>query len=153
MSLIEPDLRTLEIRRSFAVSAARLYAAWTDPAQIGLWWGPDGFTTRVLSQDLRVGGRFAFEMTGPTGASSVLTGIYRRLDPPTGLAFEITDHCTAGAPPEAMQAGPTVVTVTFTERDDGTELLLRHVRLEAGYAGLADPGWCQSLEKLARCLG
>lgn len=153
MSLIEPDLRTLEIRRCFAVSAAQLYAAWTDPAQIGLWWGPDGFTTRVISQDLRVGGHFEFEMVGPAGDSSLLTGVYRKLDPPTGLAFEIIDHCTASLPPDTTQSGPSVVTVTLTERDSGTDLLLRHVRLEAGYANLADPAWHQSLEKLAHCLG
>ncbi|MEM1046681.1 MAG: SRPBCC domain-containing protein [Pseudomonadota bacterium] len=153
MSLIEPDLKTLEIRRHFAVPATRLYAAWTDPGQIGLWWGPDGFTTRVLSQDLRVGGQFEFEMIGPDGDSSLLTGVYRKLDPPTGLAFEIIDHCTASLPAEVTQSGSSAVTVTLTERENGTDLLLRHTRLEAGYANLADPAWHQSLEKLAHSLG
>jgi uncharacterized protein YndB with AHSA1/START domain len=46
---------------------ARVWAAWTDPAQIPLWWGPQGFTCATKEIDIRSGGQWRFTMIGPDG--------------------------------------------------------------------------------------
>lgn len=53
--------------RTFAHSLDRLWEAWTDPALIGLWWGPDGFRTTTSVFEFKPGGRWIFTMHGPNG--------------------------------------------------------------------------------------
>ncbi|WAC18023.1 SRPBCC domain-containing protein [Luteolibacter sp. SL250] len=53
--------------RSFAVSRERLYAAFADPEQVAIWWGPAGFTNTIQEFDLRPGGHWRFTMHGPDG--------------------------------------------------------------------------------------
>jgi len=44
---------------------ARVWAAWTDPAQLGQWWGPKGFSVTTELFEFRVGGHWVFTMHGP----------------------------------------------------------------------------------------
>lgn len=58
------DDRVLTIERSFRATPAQVYAAWTDPAVLPLWFGPDGFTCRTHAIDVREGGEWRFDMVG-----------------------------------------------------------------------------------------
>ena len=53
--------------RVFNASRERLYAAFADPAQVAVWWGPAGFTNTIHDFDLRPGGKWLFTMHGPDG--------------------------------------------------------------------------------------
>ena len=46
------DKVSLEIKRFINAPRDRVYAAWTDPAQLKQWWGPDGVRTRSLTADV-----------------------------------------------------------------------------------------------------
>ena len=48
----------LEIRRVIKAPRDRVYAAWTDPAQLKEWWGPESVRTRNLVADPSVGGKY-----------------------------------------------------------------------------------------------
>jgi uncharacterized protein YndB with AHSA1/START domain len=39
------------------------------------WWAPKPWTTRIIEQDLRPGGRTAMVMTGPGGETSPIEGV------------------------------------------------------------------------------
>jgi uncharacterized protein YndB with AHSA1/START domain len=60
----------ITIERSYKASVEDLWDLWTTKDGIESWWGPDGFTTKVLKLDLRVGGELLYEMTA-TGPSQV----------------------------------------------------------------------------------
>jgi len=60
----------ITIERSYRASTEELWDLWTTKEGIESWWGPDGFTTRVLQLDLRVGGELRYEMTA-TGPAQV----------------------------------------------------------------------------------
>src|SRR5258708_10646173 len=47
---------TLVVRKTIWASAERLFTAWTDPAQLELWWGPRGVQCTGAEVDLRIGG-------------------------------------------------------------------------------------------------
>lgn len=49
-------------RRWLPFSPAQVYGAFADPEQLKIWWGPDGFTNRIDTFDLRVGGQWLFTM-------------------------------------------------------------------------------------------
>lgn len=53
--------------RTFAHSLDRVWEAWTDPALIGLWWGPEGFRTTTSVFEFKLGGKWVFTMHGPNG--------------------------------------------------------------------------------------
>jgi uncharacterized protein YndB with AHSA1/START domain len=48
--------REIVITRVFDVPRERVFEAFTDPAQVGHWWGPTGFTTTIHEMDVRPGG-------------------------------------------------------------------------------------------------
>ena len=49
---------SLEIKRLIKAPRDRVYAAWTDPAQLKQWFGPENVQTRDLIANARVGGEF-----------------------------------------------------------------------------------------------
>lgn len=49
-------------RRRLPFPHSQVYAAFADPEQVKIWWGPDGFTNRIDTFDLRVGGQWLFTM-------------------------------------------------------------------------------------------
>lgn len=53
--------------RVFAAPRERVWRAFADPALLGQWWGPRGFTNTFHKFDFRAGGRWMFEMHGPDG--------------------------------------------------------------------------------------
>jgi uncharacterized protein YndB with AHSA1/START domain len=59
----------LEFEISRAVDAPRelVWQAFTDSAQLAVWWGPRGFTTRTERMEVKAGGDWRFVMIGPDG--------------------------------------------------------------------------------------
>jgi len=54
--------------RVFDVIRERVFDAFSDPTQLALWWGPDGFTNTIHEFDLKPGGKWRLAMRGPDGA-------------------------------------------------------------------------------------
>src|ERR1043166_3986595 len=54
--------------RTFGVPRAQVYAAFANPEYLARWWGPAGFTNRIIEFDLRPGGNWRIIMRGPDGA-------------------------------------------------------------------------------------
>ena len=141
---------SLTTRRVLKASPARVFRAWTEPAQLRRWFAAgEGFTTPVAEVELRVGGRYRLGMRAP-GSPEVLmvTGEYQEITPPERLSF--TWQWEGAAPEEA----PTLVTVMFKAHDQGTELILTHER----FSNVASrdqhaAGWVACLDQLEQALG
>ncbi|HNC94543.1 MAG TPA: SRPBCC family protein [Myxococcota bacterium] len=67
----EQDLVIVRVLRA---PVARVWRAWSDPAQLALWWGPKGFSMEVASLDLRPGGVFHYAMSAPGGDMGKMWG-------------------------------------------------------------------------------
>ena len=78
---------TLTLRRRIAAVPKLVYAAWTDPAMIVMWWGPTGAETLSAQADPRPGGRYHIVFTTPDGESHDVSGAYRDADPHSLLSF------------------------------------------------------------------
>ena len=77
---------TIVLRRSFAAPRREVFAAWTQPEHVSLWWDPSGAQLKACNIDLRTGGSFSFV---PSGESAhAFTGTYREIAPPARLVFE-----------------------------------------------------------------
>ena len=51
------------MERTYVASIDDLWELWTTEEGIESWWGPEGFSTKVLSLDLSVGGQMRYAMT------------------------------------------------------------------------------------------
>lgn len=139
---------SLEIKRFINAAPERVYAAWTDPAQLKEWWGPEGVRTRNLTADVRVGGKYRWDLTSPDGEEMSAFGEYRELIPGKKIVFtwkwdddEVWQHRTS------------LVTVELSNRDGGTELRFKHEQLPSEESrDRHNEGWNSILDRLEKFL-
>ena len=129
MSAIQatPQL-SLEVRRTFAASRERVFAAWTQRDQYSQWMckaTPPRNKVECVEFDPRPGGRFAVSNVTPTGETKQVYGEFKEITPPNKIVF--TWQST-------KMAADTLVTVEFFERGNQTELVLTHT----GFLNLED---------------
>ena len=63
----EPDELVLTGRWQLDAGPARIFTLVTVPDALAEWWGPRGFTTPEVEQDLRMGGAYRYTMQPPEG--------------------------------------------------------------------------------------
>lgn len=81
------DDTTLVIEREFQASPERIYEAWTNPAILQKWWGPEGVGVPVLKLDVREGGSWTTTMQSDQMGERIVSGRYIALEPPNRLVF------------------------------------------------------------------
>jgi uncharacterized protein YndB with AHSA1/START domain len=79
--------REIRISREFDAPRELVWKALTDPAHMGVWWGPDGFTTTTHSIDVRPGGSWVYTMHGPDGRDYPNAMTFREIVAPVRLAY------------------------------------------------------------------
>src|SRR5206468_4037636 len=115
---------SLELRRLIKAPRDQVYAAWSDPAQLRQWFGPDTVQTDGLIADVRVGGQFEWRVTNCDGEKMIVRGEYREVEPGRKIVFtwQWDDD-------ENWEDRASVVTVELSDADGGTEVRLRHEQL------------------------
>jgi uncharacterized protein YndB with AHSA1/START domain len=145
---IDTGERELVITRIFDAPRHLVFQAWTEADRVARWWGPQGFVTTYWDMDIRPGGTFRVCMRSPTGAEHWKQGVYREIVEPERLVFSFAWEDANGKP-----GHETLVTVTFLERGNKTELTLRQGVFET-VAARDDhyTGWASTLERFAEYL-
>lgn len=57
----------------------KVWSAFTKPAQIKHWWGPNGFTNTIEKMEVKAGGEWRFVMHGPDGTDYPNKTIFREV--------------------------------------------------------------------------
>ena len=81
---------TLHSERLLPFSAAAIYAAFSHPAHLARWWGPEGFTNTFSQFEFTPGGRWVFVMHGPDGTDYDNECVFRELVPEQRIVIEHT---------------------------------------------------------------
>ena len=103
----------LAIERFIDAPPEMVFQVWAD--RLEEWWAPKPWTTQIIEQDLRPGGRSAMIMTGPDGTTSSMEGVILEVIPNKSIVF--TNAFTAGWIPQT----PFMVGFfTFTPEGTGT---------------------------------
>lgn len=134
--------RTARCHRRFEAPIERVWAAWTQPDLLALWYCPNPDLPLAVDADVVPGGAFRVVM----GGTYVASGRYTSVEPPTLLEFTWAwEHEPDG--------GESIVRVELAAEASGTELTLIHRDLESeeDAAGHAE-GWELSLGRLAEFL-
>ena len=143
--------REIVVSRLIDAPRSLVYAAWTDPEQIQVWFGPEGFGIETHQIDLRPGGVWRFDMVAPDGTRYGNRMVFLRLEEPSLIEVE---H---GADQDD-DPGKFRMLLTFDEQSNGkTVLTLRQMHPSKaqregaiGFGAVEYGG--QTLEKLARHL-
>lgn len=139
-----PSAAEFTITRILDAPRSLVWRAWTEEEELAHWLHPFGVSTDSISFDVRVGGHLAYTMTDEqTGQTFPTGGVFLEVQPMDRLAF------TWGDPQEPVEPAP-VITLTFTERGEQTELVL-HLRGIAGEPGdgFVYDGWDEALTNFA----
>ena len=142
--------REVLITRGFNAPRQLVFDAYTRPELLRRWLlGPPGWTFKVCEVDLRVGGSYRFEWSGPEG-DLAMSGMYQELVPPERIVSkELFDRDWTG--------GETFSTLVLTEHNSKTTLenTIRYSSREARDAALStnmEVGMTASFNRLAELL-
>jgi uncharacterized protein YndB with AHSA1/START domain len=78
----------IRIERTFRATPERVFDAFTDPAQLAKWWGPEGWRTDTREFDLKPGGMWRHTMRGPAGEAFPNEDRFVEVDRPRRLVIE-----------------------------------------------------------------
>jgi uncharacterized protein YndB with AHSA1/START domain len=78
---------TVVSSRIFSASPTELWQAWTDPARLVHWWGPEGFTNTVHEFDLRPGGAWRLTMRSADGTEFLNEKVFTEVVPNEKAVF------------------------------------------------------------------
>jgi uncharacterized protein YndB with AHSA1/START domain len=137
---------SLQIKRFINAPPARVYAAWTDPAQLKQWWGPEGVRTRNFAADTQAGGKYRWDLINQGGEEMSVFGEYLELVPGKKIVFtwKWDDD-------DVWENRNSIVTVELSDREGGTELLLKHEQLPSEESrDRHNDGWNSVLDRLEK---
>ena len=97
--------------RAFAAPRAAVFAAFSDPARLARWWGPQGFTNTFHEFKFHPGGAWRFTMHGPDGAAYAMDHQFTEIAAPERI---VVRHFQPGH--------DFILTMTLAAQGDRTEL-------------------------------
>jgi len=131
---------TLTVRRVISAAPATLFEAWTTPALLRAWWGPQGVRCVEADVDLCVGGSYRLGNQLPDGKLLWITGTFELIDRPRKLVYswQVGDEASSR------------VTVRFEPLEhDNTEVIVLHERIaSSAVRDDHDRGWSGCLQGL-----
>jgi len=135
--------RELVVTRTFNAPVRVVYEAWTKPELLKRWWAPKSFGMSLVSceADVRVGGKYRFEIGNGASEPMVFYGRYIDVTPNSRIVWT-NDEGEDGS----------VTTVTF-EESNGKTLVVMHdlypskEALDAVIAGM-EAGMAETFEQL-----
>lgn len=119
----EIDDHVLTTRRTFDAPRDDVFAAFTDPDQLELWWGPEGYTTVTYELDLRRGGVWHYCLRAASeavGADSCVKSWYQDVVIPERLHYR--DTFVDGEGEQIAESPEFLVRIVFREVGDQTEV-------------------------------
>jgi uncharacterized protein YndB with AHSA1/START domain len=138
--------RELVVTRTVGGPARLVFEAWTRPDLFQRWWMPASFGLTVVSyeSDVRTGGTYRLVLRHPAAEQPMaFFGRYIEVTPPSRLVRTNEEEGGGGA----------VTTVTFTEKDGATQVVVHELyaskeALDDAMADGSTTGWNEQFEQL-----
>jgi uncharacterized protein YndB with AHSA1/START domain len=134
---------SLTLQRRLNAAPAKVFRAWTEPAQFMTWMHPGGADVIRAELDVRVDGCYSILFRKPDGNEVEVTGQYLEVVPDRKLVFTWTWRHNA--------ENESLVTLRLEPDGDATWLTLTHEQF-ADEAQCEDHrrGWTDGLDSLER---
>jgi len=103
----------------------QVYAAFSDPERLALWWGPAGFTNTFDVCEFRPGGRWSFVMHGPDGRHYQNESIFAALEPSRKVVIDHTSEPRFRLTVTLEEAGEGATLVAWAQEFEDPEVARR----------------------------
>jgi uncharacterized protein YndB with AHSA1/START domain len=139
----------VRIERVFDAPPELVWSAWTDPAQLAEWWGPDHFHTPIdsVDADVRSGGHLHLSMIEDASGKDypVRFQVVEAVENELLVFFSL-------AQPELGLTTDTTTRIEFSDEDGKTRMTLVDGPYPGDFASMTNQGWNQQLDKLVGLL-
>jgi uncharacterized protein YndB with AHSA1/START domain len=136
---------SLTLKRRLNAPPQKVYAAWTEPAHLTKWFGPDAGPVTRAETDVRVGGRFHIVFHTTDGEEHDVSGVYREVVENEKLQFTWAWR--------TMPERESLVTVLIKPDGNGSLLTLIHEQFfDEPARDRHEYGWTGSLNKLEKLI-
>ena len=133
----------LSIVRDIAATPETLFDAWTTPALLVQWWGPQGVKCIGAEIDLRAGGAYRIGNELPDGRVLWIEGLFELVERPHRIAYS----WRVGSEPTSR------VEVTFIATATGARVTIVHDRIHSvATKDDHERGWIGCIDGLERWL-
>ena len=105
----------LEASKEFTVPAKQLYEAWTEPEQLKQWWKPIGNQLAEVDNNIRKGGRVAYQFAEDTLR---ISGEYLEVNEGKNLVYTWNWEF----PQDVVKNGAFKLNVRFEDKGNGSQL-------------------------------
>ena len=138
-----PVKPSLTLKRRLNAPSEKVYAAWTDPAHLTKWFGPEGGVIERAELNATPGGRYVIAFHTPDGEHHQIGGVYKEVVPNEKLAFTWAWR--------TMPERESFVTVTIKPEGSGCILTLLHEQFfDEPARDRHEWGWTGALNKLEK---
>lgn len=135
----------LEMTRFIRAPREKVFDAFTTESALAAWHCPRGLHVGEVASDARVGGRYRVTMVKKDGTVHGSSGTYQAIERPSFLAYT-----WAWDGEGDIAARTTLIEVTLTEKDGGTQLHMRHTGFpDAAVRDDHNQGWTSVFNRLA----
>ncbi len=84
---VDKENNTVKVTRQFAAPNDFMWAAWTQPELLDLWWAPKPWKSKTKSMDFKEGGQRLYAMVGPNGEEHWALADYNSITPKTNFKY------------------------------------------------------------------
>jgi len=138
----------LRVTRLIKAPRERVFTAWTTPADILKWFGPETCETLSAKVNLRPSGEYHLRVKSEKMGEVNLDGVFREVRWPSKLVYTWN---FSGQP--GLDFGESQVTVEFLDRKGATEVQITHEQLPSEELKEDhNKGWNGSLDRLEKHL-
>jgi uncharacterized protein YndB with AHSA1/START domain len=139
---------SLKVSRLIKAPRERVFAAWTNPADLHNWMGGEGCNVHSAKVDLRVGGEYKIVADCGDHGVNEMKGVYREIKSPERLVFTWDGGCHPDMKGKDIE---TLVTVELIDKKGATEVTITHEGFPSDDSCAShNYGWTASLEKLEK---
>lgn len=142
------DEQALTLERKFNHPPETVFKAWTEPAALRQWMGPEGYSCPSAEIDAKTGGVYVIPMIAPVGSIHTVRGVIKDLIPNELMRFSWAWDQEDGSAGQMME-----VTVEFHKSGGGTRLVLTQTNfIDEDAREKHQGGWQGCLNSLANYL-
>lgn len=78
---VDKESKKIFVKREFAASLAKVWAAWTEKELLDQWWAPKPWKAETKSMDFKEGGSWLYAMVGPDGTKHWSCADFKSITP------------------------------------------------------------------------
>ena len=140
-----PERFTLNMTRFIRAPREKVFDAFATQAGLASWMGTRGMSLRGVQANPHVDGAWRVEMVARDGSSYIVGGQFKQLQRPSRVVYTWQWQGEKSPMPHVE----TLVEVTLTEKDSGTELQMKHSGFPVAAAREGhNQGWMSTFNRL-----